>query len=124
MIETTDDDHAATVRQHDQLLYGVPDAARVLGVGRTTVYSLLASGEVESVRIGNRRLIPADAIEEYVTRLRAAVGSWSSWSKVKSEFNTTASTPSSEGNAQRNHAEPREDVRDRDGELSNKPNTK
>jgi excisionase family DNA binding protein len=54
------------------LLYKPEGAAAELGVGRTTVYELLASGELESIRIGRARRIPADALRAYVERLRAA----------------------------------------------------
>ena len=39
------------------------------GVGRTTVYQLMASGELKSIKIGRSRRIPAAALEEYVGRL-------------------------------------------------------
>jgi len=44
----------------------VEEAARRLGVGRTTMYALVASGEVPSVTIGRLRRIPAQALNDYV----------------------------------------------------------
>jgi excisionase family DNA binding protein len=44
----------------------VEEAARRLSVGRTTMYALLASGEIPSVMIGRLRRIPAEALNEYV----------------------------------------------------------
>ncbi|WP_316959738.1 helix-turn-helix domain-containing protein [Streptomyces sp. TRM68367] len=44
----------------------VEEAARRLGVGRTTMYALLASGEIPSVTIGRLRRIPAEALSDYV----------------------------------------------------------
>lgn len=44
----------------------VEEAARRIGVGRTTMYALLASGEVQSVQIGRLRRIPAQALNEYI----------------------------------------------------------
>jgi len=44
----------------------VEEAARRLGVGRTTMYSLLASGEIPSMAIGRLRRVPADALARYV----------------------------------------------------------
>lgn len=55
----------------DKLLLSVTEAAEVIGVGRTKAFELLAAGELEGVLIGNRRLIPADAIAAFVERLRA-----------------------------------------------------
>ncbi|MFJ3214785.1 helix-turn-helix domain-containing protein [Kitasatospora sp. NPDC086801] len=51
----------------------VEEAARRLGVGRTTMYALVASGEVPSVTIGRLRRVPAEALKEYVAaRTQAA----------------------------------------------------
>ncbi|CAM5469227.1 helix-turn-helix domain-containing protein [Streptomyces viridifaciens] len=44
----------------------VEEAARRLGIGRTTMYALVASGEVPSVTIGRLRRVPAEALKEYV----------------------------------------------------------
>jgi excisionase family DNA binding protein len=51
-------------------LYPILDAAQVLGIGKTKTFELIRAGELETVRIGRRRLIPAAAIDEYVDRLR------------------------------------------------------
>lgn len=48
-----------------------PDAGRALGVGRTKMFELVATGELTSVSVGRRRLVPASAIHEYVDRLVA-----------------------------------------------------
>jgi excisionase family DNA binding protein len=53
-----------------RILLTVQEAAHVLGIGRTLMYSLIMSGEVESVPIGRLRRIPAECLTEYVTRLR------------------------------------------------------
>ena len=55
-----------------RLLLTPERAAERLDVGRTTVYGLLATGELESVRIGRSRRIPAEAVEGDVARLRGA----------------------------------------------------
>jgi excisionase family DNA binding protein len=48
-----------------------PDAAAALGVGRTKAFELVATGELRSVRLGRKRMVPASAIPEYVDRLVA-----------------------------------------------------
>ena len=53
-------------------LLGVREAGQYLSIGRSTVYELLARGELESVRIGDRRLIKVEDLDDYVNRLRAA----------------------------------------------------
>ncbi|MFD7446672.1 helix-turn-helix domain-containing protein [Streptomyces sp. NPDC059909] len=52
------------------LLLTVEEAARRLGIGRTTCFALIASGELESVKVGSLRRIPSDALAAYVARLR------------------------------------------------------
>lgn len=52
------------------LLLRVEEAALRLGIGRTSLYRLVMTGEVESVQIGGLRRIPAPCLEEYVARLR------------------------------------------------------
>ncbi|MCT9931877.1 helix-turn-helix domain-containing protein [Planotetraspora sp. A-T 1434] len=53
----------------DRQLYRVPDAVKVLGVGRSTLYDLIRQGRLRSVKQGRTRLIPASAIAEYVALL-------------------------------------------------------
>jgi excisionase family DNA binding protein len=46
------------------------DTADQLSCGRTTVYGLMAAGELKSVKIGRSRRIPASAVAEYIERLK------------------------------------------------------
>lgn len=55
----------------DRVLLTVEEAAHQLGIGRTKVYALVKSGDLESVQIGRLRRIPTAAIEEYAARLVA-----------------------------------------------------
>lgn len=55
----------------DPLLLPIAEAGKVLGVSRSTMFNLVRAGEIESVCIGNRRLIPVAALREYVERLRS-----------------------------------------------------
>src|SRR5919106_3636917 len=52
----------------DKLLLGVREAGEVIGIGRSTMYELLRSGEIESVRIGRCRRVPYSALVAYVER--------------------------------------------------------
>jgi excisionase family DNA binding protein len=56
----------AQLRTPPVQLLAVAEAAARLGVGRTTVYELLSAGQIRSVKVGRRRLIPATALAEYV----------------------------------------------------------
>ena len=49
-------------------------AARLLGVGRSTAYELIAAGELEVVHIGRSARVPVAAVDAYVERLRARAG--------------------------------------------------
>jgi len=52
------------------LLLRVEEAARLLSVGRSKAYELIAAGELESVTIGRSRRVPLDALRAFVARLR------------------------------------------------------
>jgi excisionase family DNA binding protein len=56
--------------QPDGLLLTVEEAAKRLRLGRTLVYRLIASGELESVTVGRLRRVPAQCLNEYVATLR------------------------------------------------------
>lgn len=65
-------DTSATIHgPSDRLLLTVSEAASLLGIGRSTLYELVASGEVESVTIGRSRRVPVEAVATYVERLRS-----------------------------------------------------
>ena len=48
------------------LALGVEEAARLLGVGRSTMLLLLNTAKVRSVRVGGRRLVPTKALESFL----------------------------------------------------------
>lgn len=56
----------------DRLLLTVEEAANLLNLGRTKTYSLVRSGEIESVQIGRLRRVPKSAIDDYTERLISA----------------------------------------------------
>jgi len=56
-------------------LLKVTDAAALLSVGRTTVYELIAAGELETVHIGRSVRVPVDALERFLAHLRTRRGS-------------------------------------------------
>jgi excisionase family DNA binding protein len=63
---------AAVPDNADELLLTVEEAARRLWLGRTLVYRLISSGELESVTVGRLRRVPAECLTEYVAALRGA----------------------------------------------------
>ena len=55
----------------DRLLLTPEEAARVLRIGRTTVYALMKSQELHPVHIARSCRIPQAEVERYVHRLQA-----------------------------------------------------
>ncbi len=53
-----------------KVLWTVEQAAEAVGLGKTKVYELIASGELEAVRIGRARRVPVEAVTAYVAQLR------------------------------------------------------
>jgi excisionase family DNA binding protein len=52
-------------------LITIKQAARILNLGRSTVYELIAEGQLEVVHIGRSARVPTDAITALINRLRA-----------------------------------------------------
>ena len=57
-----------------RLLLRPEEAAEALSVSRTTLYGLLASGAIQSVKVGGLRRIPVEALENYVVHLSRDLG--------------------------------------------------
>lgn len=55
----------------DRLLLTPTEAATALGIGRSKVYELMQTGQLESVHIGACRRVPADALHNFLLSLRA-----------------------------------------------------
>lgn len=55
----------------ERVLLTPEEAASRLGIGRTTMYSLIKTNEVISVQIGRSRRISVTALDEYAARLIA-----------------------------------------------------
>ena len=62
------DDTALTGKQTPE------EAAKALGIGRTTVYKLIGLGELRAVKVGGSRRVSAAALAEYVERLDRDAG--------------------------------------------------
>jgi excisionase family DNA binding protein len=63
-------DEPEEVIAEDRLLLRIEEAANRLGIGRSLMYRLVLSGQVQSVPLGRLRRIPSEALREYVERLR------------------------------------------------------
>lgn len=55
----------------DKLLLDVETVADRLSLGRTVIYRLLGDGSLRSIKIGKRRLVPTEALAEFVANQEA-----------------------------------------------------
>lgn len=53
----------------NELVLTVDEAAERLRVSRWTVYNLIRSNQLRTIKIGRRRLVPADALTECLDQL-------------------------------------------------------
>jgi excisionase family DNA binding protein len=59
----------------EKLLLDIPTAAARIGVGRTLFYELIGRGDILTVRVGRRVLVPSEALKDFVQRrIRESVG--------------------------------------------------
>lgn len=55
----------------EHLFLTAEQVAQMLNIGRTRVFALIAAGEIQSVKIGQLRRVPVEAVREYAARLVA-----------------------------------------------------
>lgn len=51
------------------ILLSVEETAELLGLGRTHTYELVMSGKILSVKVGRRRLVVSDSLQDFVGEL-------------------------------------------------------
>jgi excisionase family DNA binding protein len=51
--------------------YNVPDAGKVLGIGRSAAYEAARRGELPTIKIGRRLLVPVVALERLLEEARS-----------------------------------------------------
>jgi excisionase family DNA binding protein len=54
----------------DVTLFTIDEAAAKLRVSRWSVYNLIRSGQLQTIKIGRRRLVPLDALTECLEHLK------------------------------------------------------
>jgi len=52
-------------------LLSIKQAVFELGIGRSALYELISAGTLKTIKIGRRRLIAREAIEEFIAGLSA-----------------------------------------------------
>ena len=60
-----------TTSDRGRVLLRPEEVAQALSISRSTVFLLMRSGELRSVKIGKSRRVPVDAVTEYVAGLSA-----------------------------------------------------
>ena len=56
-----------------RLTYSVAETAQVLGIGRNLAYALIARGDLPSIRLGRRIVVPIRAVEVRLDNVRKEV---------------------------------------------------
>ncbi len=56
------------------LLLTPVEAARRLSIARSSLYELLLTGEIVSIKIGRSRRVPLDALTDFIDRTRGEQG--------------------------------------------------
>jgi excisionase family DNA binding protein len=57
----------------DPICVRVNEAARMIGVGRTKLYELIAAGEIETVKLGKATRITTASLHDLVRRQRGSL---------------------------------------------------
>ncbi len=65
------DDLMAMNGDIEPILLTIPDAARALAIGRTTLYELIGQRRIEAVHIGRCVRVPVEALRAFVEAERA-----------------------------------------------------
>ena len=58
-----------------RLVLTAGEAAQELGIGRSTMYGLIASGEIPTILVGRRRRVPVGELQDWIKRQTARDGS-------------------------------------------------
>jgi excisionase family DNA binding protein len=73
-VETPRTSSGAMAPSTDRLVFTVEEAAALLGIGRATAYEAVQRGEIPSMRIGRRILVPKAALQRMLDAARSSDG--------------------------------------------------
>lgn len=65
---------SANLDLSEALTIRVPAAARMLGIGKTKLYELIAAREIDVIKVGRATLIIVRSLERFVERQSAVAG--------------------------------------------------
>lgn len=57
---------SARSQHRDPLLVNVPEACRLLSLGRSSLYELIGSGDLRVIRVGRRVLVPTAELDRVI----------------------------------------------------------
>lgn len=66
--KTVEDEPKPLFRETSPLAVSVKEAAATVGISRSEFYKLLNEGEIKSIRIGRRNLIPMEELKTFVAQ--------------------------------------------------------
>jgi excisionase family DNA binding protein len=50
----------------EPLVYSINDTAKALGLGRTSIYAMIADGRLEAFKLGRRTLVKTESIRRLI----------------------------------------------------------
>ena len=65
-MSTKNNPGEATDISQQRLAYRIPEAAKAIGVSTDTIYRLIASGRLRTVKLGSIRLVSAKALRKLI----------------------------------------------------------
>jgi len=67
MSKTSESQATPTVGKR---LYNISDVVEMLSLSRSSIYNFFRSGELAFIKIGERRLVEASAIDNFIERMK------------------------------------------------------
>src|SRR3954462_2235948 len=64
------------IAQSERKTLSVEEAAVALGIGRTLAYEAVRRGEIPTIQIGRRRLVPQGALDQLLSNSGKVGGHW------------------------------------------------
>jgi len=62
------------MHQHSTpLTWQIDPACNRAGIGRTMMYKLIKDGEIKTIKVGRRTLVPESELQRWLTRMMAGV---------------------------------------------------
>jgi excisionase family DNA binding protein len=65
---------AEAAMRHERLTMSVEEASEVLGISRSLAYELVRRGDIPSLRLGRRLVVPVRGVEALVEQAAAVAG--------------------------------------------------